>query len=261
MRWKYKKDGSVSAGSDCGWLDQVVYVPSPSSSNPTAHVEISDILQCVTYVWVGVGDPENPVIEQNIWDGSGGSADNVDLDIELIGFADYWPPLDDRRWYLKVYGSEVMGGGRVDSFYIEYLGDTYTSDDHPTTNPLERCYAWIGGGLPSVSLGEALDNIVLSWTTEGDADWFGQTSTYYYDGDAAQSGDISHNQNSRLQTQFTIVSTTLSFYWKVSSEENYDWLEFYIDDIRRDRISGDVDLAAEELRYRLWSSYAQMGVC
>jgi hypothetical protein len=33
---------------------------------------------------------------------------------------------------------------------------------------------------------------------------------------------------------------TVSFYWKVSSEEGDDYLEFYIDDVRKDRISGEV---------------------
>jgi len=36
-------------------------------------------------------------------------------------------------------------------------------------------------------------------------------------------------------------SGTLTFYWKVSSEANWDWLEFYIDGVRQDRISGTVD--------------------
>ena len=33
---------------------------------------------------------------------------------------------------------------------------------------------------------------------------------------------------------------TLTFYWKVSSQENCDYLEFYIDDVLKDRISGEV---------------------
>ena len=36
-------------------------------------------------------------------------------------------------------------------------------------------------------------------------------------------------------------SGTVTFWWKVSSEQNYDWLEFYIDQVRKDRISGEVD--------------------
>jgi hypothetical protein len=33
----------------------------------------------------------------------------------------------------------------------------------------------------------------------------------------------------------------MSFYWKVSSEANYDFLEFYIDGTIQDRISGNVN--------------------
>jgi hypothetical protein len=50
----------------------------------------------------------------------------------------------------------------------------------------------------SYLLSEVLDT-AMSFTTGGDADWFSQTTTSYYDGDAAQSGDISHNQESWIQ--------------------------------------------------------------
>lgn len=40
----------------------------------------------------------------------------------------------------------------------------------------------------------------------------------------------------------------LSFWWKVSSEANYDWLEFYLnDEMEIDRISGEVDWVQETL--------------
>ena len=32
------------------------------------------------------------------------------------------------------------------------------------------------------------------------ADWFSQTTTSYHDGDATQSGDISHDEDSWMQT-------------------------------------------------------------
>ncbi|MEM2351592.1 MAG: carbohydrate binding domain-containing protein [Thermoproteota archaeon] len=89
------------------------------------------------------------------------------------------------------------------------------------------------------TLGEALDNLELTWTTGGNAKWFPQTTIYYYDGDAAQSGTISHDQETWLQA--TIPGPgILAFYWKVSSEVGYDFLEFYIDGVRQDRISGNV---------------------
>jgi hypothetical protein len=80
----------------------------------------------------------------------------------------------------------------------------------------------------------------LSFTSGGSATWFYQTTTSYYDGDAAQSGDILSDQRSWMQTTVDGLRT-ISFYWKVSSEARYDFLEFYIDGSCQDRISGSVD--------------------
>ncbi len=98
-----------------------------------------------------------------------------------------------------------------------------------------------GAKVGGPTLNEALDNANLSFTLGGDGNWFPETATYFYGGSAAQSGVIDNNQSSWLQT--TVVGPgTLSFYWKVSSESGYDFLEFYIDGVRQPgRISGDVD--------------------
>jgi hypothetical protein len=90
-----------------------------------------------------------------------------------------------------------------------------------------------------ILLGEAVDNIFLTWTTGGDANWYEQSSIFYYGGDAAQSGSITHNQDTWIQT--TLMGPgTLTFYWKVSSESDRDFLIFYIDDVEQDKISGEV---------------------
>ena len=101
-----------------------------------------------------------------------------------------------------------------------------------------------------VSLGEAVDNTDLSWSTGGDGGWFGQANTYYYDGDAAESGDISDNQNTWLETTVT-GSGDLSFYWKVDSESGYDYLRFYIDGAEQAKISGSTSWDSW-LTSRLW---------
>ncbi|MCG2825432.1 MAG: PPC domain-containing protein [Thermoplasmatales archaeon] len=98
------------------------------------------------------------------------------------------------------------------------------------------------GEKSTTSLGEAVDNTVLSWTTGGDADWFGQTSTYYYGGDAAQSGDITNSEYTYIQTTVTGPGT-LTFYWKVSSESGYDYLKFYLDGSEQTKISGSTSWA------------------
>jgi hypothetical protein len=91
-------------------------------------------------------------------------------------------------------------------------------------------------------LSEALETCLI-FETGGDADWFSQTDMAFFDGDAAdaaQSGDIGNDQVSWMQTTIH-GSGTLSFYWKVSSEAGYDYLEFYIDGVLQDKISGSAD--------------------
>ncbi|MCP4259596.1 MAG: hypothetical protein GY774_19105 [Planctomycetes bacterium] len=88
-------------------------------------------------------------------------------------------------------------------------------------------------------LSESMDTDLI-FETGGDADWFSTTINAYFDGDAAQSGNITHDQESWLQTTVSGAGT-VSFYWKASSEENYDLLEFYVDGTRQDHISGEKD--------------------
>jgi hypothetical protein len=92
---------------------------------------------------------------------------------------------------------------------------------------------------PSNSLSDALDTTLVI-DTGGNTDWIYQTTASYNDGDAAKSGTISHSQESWMQTTVSGPGT-LSFYWMVNSEVNYDFLEFYIDGVRQDRISGAVN--------------------
>ena len=92
----------------------------------------------------------------------------------------------------------------------------------------------ISGAASAQVLSEALDTTLVI-TTGGGEDWFLDSASSYYDGDAAKSGAILENEESWMRT--TIDGTgTLSFQWKVSSEQNYDFLEFYIDGELQDRI-------------------------
>ncbi len=96
------------------------------------------------------------------------------------------------------------------------------------------------GGSTYSALADAVDNTSLAWSTGGNGNWDRQTATAFYGGDAAQSGNISDNGTSWVQTTVT-GPVTLTFYWKVSSEATYDFLRFYIDDAEETKISGNVD--------------------
>jgi hypothetical protein len=89
-------------------------------------------------------------------------------------------------------------------------------------------------------LAKALDLQRLTFNTSGDGDWYAQSATTYFDGDAAESSQIANNQSASLSTTISGYQS-VKFYWKVSSEPGYDHLHFYIDDVLQDRISGDID--------------------
>jgi len=89
----------------------------------------------------------------------------------------------------------------------------------------------------TISLATAVDNEDLEFITEGGARWTGQTAKSYYGGSAAKSGKIGDGRGTWFKT--TVEGPgELSFAWMVSSEANYDFLDFSIDGEQKDRISG-----------------------
>jgi len=124
--------------------------------------------------------------------------------------------------YCDVDGNKIYGSVSLQPFESKIL----IFSDYEISEP----------PLPPEPLSEAMDT-ALSFTTGGSADWFSQSTTSHYDGDAAQSGDISHRQDSWMQTNVSGAGT-IKFYWEVSSEEDFDFLEFYIDGSLQENISG-----------------------
>jgi hypothetical protein len=106
-----------------------------------------------------------------------------------------------------------------------------------TADDINGIIAIYGPSTAGLTLAQALDNTVLTFSMGGNASWFPETGTWYYGGSAAQSGVITGSQSSTLQT--TVVGPgNITFYWRVSSEQNYDYLNVYLDATRLDRISG-----------------------
>jgi hypothetical protein len=80
-----------------------------------------------------------------------------------------------------------------------------------------------------LSLALAVDNDGLPWGTFGDADWAGQTNLTFDGVDAAVSGVIGDGGYSSLST--TVPGPgTLSFWWRVSSEADFDFLDVFVND-------------------------------
>lgn len=80
------------------------------------------------------------------------------------------------------------------------------------------------------------------WSYAGNADWFITTSTVYEGTYSMQSGDINNNQSSTLQLTLDFTQAgPVSFMYKTSSEQDWDFLQFYIDNTMMDSWSGEVD--------------------
>jgi Leucine-rich repeat (LRR) protein len=84
------------------------------------------------------------------------------------------------------------------------------------------------------------DTNLTSWVTGGEAPWFGQANASHAGVLAAQSGSITNSGDSWLQAAVNGPGF-LTFWWKVSSETNFDFLKFYIETNEQARISGEVD--------------------
>lgn len=82
----------------------------------------------------------------------------------------------------------------------------------------------------------------FSWTHSGDENWEVLNQLAYEGAYCAGSGNISHDDNSILEVEVDCIqSGEIKFFGKVSSEEDYDYLYFYIDGEQELELSGDVD--------------------
>ena len=79
------------------------------------------------------------------------------------------------------------------------------------------------------------------WQFGGNADWTISEIDPYEGSYCAKSGLIFNSQSSSLSLDYLVYSEdVLSFWYKVSSESNYDYLRFYVDGVEMDKWSGTV---------------------
>ncbi|MEA2105622.1 MAG: M14 family zinc carboxypeptidase [Bacteroidota bacterium] len=94
---------------------------------------------------------------------------------------------------------------------------------------------------------ESGDFTHFNWEFSGDANWTIDNTEVYEGSYAARSGNIGDNDVTTLIIDTTIIQGgNVSFYKKVSSESNYDYLKFYINNELQDQWSGEIDWSYEE---------------
>jgi len=87
------------------------------------------------------------------------------------------------------------------------------------------------------------------WHMSGSASWMTTDEEPHTGEYCAQSGVITHNQQSAMSIILTTPATEISFFKRVSSENNYDKLHFYIDGEDQNEWSGSKPWSEE--RYRV----------
>ncbi len=105
-------------------------------------------------------------------------------------------------------------------------------------------YSRVIGMTENFSSGDFSKN---DWVFSGDTNWVIDDEIYFEAGYSASSGTVGHNQKATLSISFDYYQNgTISFYKKVSSELNYDKLNFYINGVLKGSWSGNRDWARFE---------------
>ena len=88
----------------------------------------------------------------------------------------------------------------------------------------------------------SVGSLPVSFTTSGDADWEVETSDAHTGTKCAISQDINDGEESILQYTTVILSQSmLTFWWRCSSEDGYDFLELLINGVQAAQITGLTD--------------------
>jgi len=106
--------------------------------------------------------------------------------------------------------------------------------------------SWIDVPTSSVEGFESSDFSKFPWTHSGDADWTVTTTDQRRGVYSARSGSITDSEDTTLSVTITTTDAgDISFWRRVSSESDYDYLDFYIDEELQDSWSGEQDWAQE----------------
>lgn len=139
-------------------------------------------------------------------------------DIEMVQFI--FHPEDSYNSY-----------GVLDAYINVMVGSQYSETKVITFVSELNCESF-ENGVPSYFIlnnSELLSN--TAWTLTNEVSVDGEYSF--------RSGQISHSDTSEMSCTFTALRDgNLSFYFKTSTENNYDWLYFFIDGVQQNRWSG-----------------------
>jgi len=209
LMWTYMKDEQWADGDDAGWLDQVVYTPGAAEPFIARQPQSVSVMGGDAAQFDAIVVGATPMRYQWTFNGTNlPGATNATL---YIGFVEPW-----HQGSYQLIASNSYGVAASVPVYLTV-------------------------GVNDLAL--SLNATNLAWVTGGTQPWFAQ-SIRSRDGLAAQSGpiddSISETEESLLQTRVHGPGI-LTFWWRVDSELDADFLEFYIDNEMQAAISGQTD--------------------
>jgi len=86
---------------------------------------------------------------------------------------------------------------------------------------------------------ETGDFSIFDWKFSGHTSWTITSEEKNSGTYSAQAGSISDNKSSTLRVELDCISGDISFYFKVYSESDFDYLKFYINGVKQDEWSGE----------------------
>ncbi|MDX2109630.1 MAG: hypothetical protein SFY80_05240 [Verrucomicrobiota bacterium] len=234
LSWEYTKDDSVSQGDDAGWLDQVVV-----STGALLGVSASELV--LHAIQTQSANPLSQTLQ--VWNAGTGS-----LSISAAS---------SQPWLILTPTPFISTGQSNPTTLTATVNWTaLTPGDYTATISVTGTGAANGPvNIPvrftvSLPLATALDTQGVqpfNWVTDLDGSWFGQTGITHDAVDSARSALISHGQATRLQVKFSDSDVdddgkgkgVFRFWWRASSEAGKDTLDFEIDQVLKDSLSGD----------------------
>lgn len=219
VRWVYTKDGSVSSGLDAGWLDNVVLIPPASTCLQVSPLQFSGS------VMLGAMIPSWTVEVRNAGSGLMSYTGTVESGLSLTPSSGTSTGETD---YLTLSAARLSLG-------VTTLTARITAPNAVSGVQTVRVQIAV---VPSIA--SSLTANFLPWQFGGDVLWYAQSDVTHDGVSAGRSGAIPGLGRSWIEAEVAGPSR-LSFWWKVSSEFNYDYLVVYVDEVWFRSISGERD--------------------
>ena len=240
FRWTYLKDGATSVGSDCAWIDNIIF----------PQVDTSPIIQ-----------PGTLLINDNTGNKNGqldpGENVIISLPLENIGLTpavNSIAKLSCNSPYITISQPLVNLGTMVRGTKYNPQFPAIVSNSAPIgiavdlefrldalTTSLQKSFLRIIGNTPLIEDFERGNFNTLNWLSGGNNPWtINNTSSSLTGKFSARSGVIGDMQTSDLLITLEVVADdSIRFWLNTSSEKMADYLKFSIDGVEKGSWSGE----------------------